>query len=238
MKKSHYATLARVENKHWWFISKRALINKFIPKSAKQILDVGAGTGTLVENLQKKGFQVQGIEPSPEGLTYAFRHNLPVSRGFVERISFRDNSFDCVTCVDVLYHKDVDVDAAVPEMLRVLKPGGTLIIFDCAYNWMRGPHDEEVMARERFNREKLVKLVENLGAIVSYSSYFYFLLFPIILVSRMLQKYLKLYKTIQTPNTLLNKTLILIVKIELLFMNLVSYPWGSSIIVVAQKQMR
>lgn len=235
MEKSHYEMLDRVENDHWWFEAKRALATEFIPKHATKILDIGSGTGAYVAYLRKLGYEASGIEPSSYGLDLAHKRRLPVRYGTSHNIPANDNEYDCVTCIDVLYHKKVEVEKSLKEMMRVLKPGGTLIVFDCAYDWMRGPHDLEVHARERFSKPKLTKHIERANAKVLYASYYYCFLFPMILVSRLLEKLTGHHKPITIPARGLNILFTWVMKIERRLMKVVSFPWGSSIIVVARK---
>lgn len=235
MEKSHFETLDKVENVHWWFEAKRVLTTEFIPRQATKILDIGSGTGAYVAYLRKLGYEASGIEPSNYGLNLARKRSLPVIYGTSQNIPANDNEYDCVTCIDVLYHKNVEVDKSLKEMLRVLKTGGTLVVFDCAYDWMRGPHDLEVHARERFSKAKLVKHVERANGKVLYVSYYYFLLFPMILVSRLLEKLTGHHKPITIPSRALNILFTWVMKIERILMKVISCPWGSSIIVVARK---
>jgi len=235
MEISHYKTLRQVENFHWWFVTKRSLVAKLIPKEARSVLDVGAGTGAFVEYLLSLGYDASGIEQSDLGLKYAHKSRLPVKHGNSNHILERDNQFDCVTCIDVLYHKKVNTDKSLREMLRVLKPGGTLIVFDCAFNWLKGPHDLEVHARERFTSKYLKNLISKAGGKIRYSTYCYFLLFPIIALARIFEKFTGAHNRITTPLPLFNLIIKMIMKIEISTIPNISYPWGSSIIVVATK---
>lgn len=235
MQNSHYHTLMHVEDTHWWFVSKRDLIKKYIFKKNNLLLDVGAGTGYFVRSLNAEGVKAVGIEPSPVGLKYALKFKTPIKSGRSEKLPWKSNTFDTVTCVDVLYHKKVDVSQSLSEMFRVLKPGGTLIVFDCAYNWLQGPHDRIVSARERFTKGQLSKYVSDAGLKVKYSSYVFFALFPIVCILRLLERVFGHTTPITAPHKIINGGLIRLMKIETSLMEYISWPWGSSIIIVAKK---
>ncbi|HEV8286810.1 MAG TPA: class I SAM-dependent methyltransferase [Chitinophagaceae bacterium] len=97
-----------------------------LPKEAK-ILDIGCGTGHLSHYLQKKGFNVIGIEPSQNMLSYA-RKNFPQIQ-FIEGVSselpFEDNTFDFILSIEVMrYLHSADIAKTYSEVFRVLKKGG------------------------------------------------------------------------------------------------------------------
>jgi ubiquinone/menaquinone biosynthesis C-methylase UbiE len=97
-----------------------------LPRGAK-VLDLGAGTGHLSDFIHKKGFEVVGVEPSPEMLKLA-RDNfkdITFADGISVKIPYPDNSFDYVVSIEVLrYLNPEDVAKTYNEVCRVLKPGG------------------------------------------------------------------------------------------------------------------
>jgi len=90
----------------------------------KNILDVGAGSGWLVNHLQKQGFGVIGIDYSP----MATKKNLVLSAK-ATKLPFADNQFDLVTAVSLIEHlNSSDVKRFLNEVKRVLKPTGYLFL--------------------------------------------------------------------------------------------------------------
>lgn len=88
-------------------------------------LDVGCGTGIYAERVRQLGWHPVGIDISAGMLRHA-RQRLPVTRGDAERLPFANNSFD--SAVAVMAHTDVpDYDKVLPEIHRVLKPGGRFV---------------------------------------------------------------------------------------------------------------
>mmetsp|Transcript_5805 Transcript_5805/g.10433 ORF Transcript_5805/g.10433 Transcript_5805/m.10433 type:complete len:196 (+) Transcript_5805:424-1011(+) len=100
------------------------------------VLDVGCGTGWVSAYLHKKypqlRLQIEGVDCSKNMLEIA-RVKDPRSHfrcGDVCRMDFlQDASFDCVLTVYTLRNFP-DLQGALEEMMRVLKPGGTLLILD------------------------------------------------------------------------------------------------------------
>jgi ubiquinone/menaquinone biosynthesis C-methylase UbiE len=94
-------------------------------------LDAACGTGRHAAHLHDLGCTVTGVDQSHEMLAVA-RSKVPDARfeqGDIERLSFADDAFDLVVIALALCHL-ADPTAAVRELARVLRPGGTLVITD------------------------------------------------------------------------------------------------------------
>jgi SAM-dependent methyltransferase len=90
------------------------------------VLDLGAGTGKLTGTLVRLGVEVTAVEPDP-GMLAVLRRELPSVRslsGRAENIPLPDGSADAVLVGQALHW--FDLDRAMPEMARVLVPGGVL----------------------------------------------------------------------------------------------------------------
>ena len=98
---------------------------RYVQGPAK-ILDVGVGTGRLL-NKMTGDFEKYGVDISMTYLKLAAKKDIQVCMSFVEELPFHSLLFDAVVSTDVLEHV-LDLNVAVKEMLRVLKPGGTLVI--------------------------------------------------------------------------------------------------------------
>lgn len=96
---------------------------------AKRALDVGCGEGRFCRMLRDGGAQVVGLDPTAKLIAQAQRLD-PVSRyveGVAEALPFADGAFDLV--VSYLSLIDMpDIRRAIPEMARVLAPGGRLLV--------------------------------------------------------------------------------------------------------------
>ena len=97
------------------------------------MLDVGSGVGhwgRLVASLLSPDATVVGVEPDAGWVAEATRRAPPgfsYVQGVAESLPFADATFDLVTCQTVLIHV-ADPRAAIREMLRVVKPGGQLVV--------------------------------------------------------------------------------------------------------------
>lgn len=97
-----------------------------LPSGRPRVLDLGAGTGKLTRGLIDRDLPVTAVEPSP-GMLAELRRVLPAvpsHQGSAEHIPLPDNSVDVVLVAQAWHW--VDVETAVPEIARVLSPGGRL----------------------------------------------------------------------------------------------------------------
>ncbi len=97
------------------------------------VLDVACGTGDMAVSLVERGCTVTGIDLSEEMLAIA-RQKAPMVTFMIadaEHLPFPDASFDAVTCAFGV-RNFVHLEQGLDEMLRVLKPGGQLVILELA----------------------------------------------------------------------------------------------------------
>ena len=90
-----------------------------------RILDVGVGLGRLLRQVPQ--LERYGTDISLTYLGRAAQHGIDVCCAMVEDLPYHDAMFDVITCTDVLEHV-LDLNLACHNMLRVLKPGGVLIV--------------------------------------------------------------------------------------------------------------
>jgi len=105
------------------------MLPRALARSPRKALDVGCGEGRFCRMLKLHGVDVTGVDPT-KALITAARSRDPEGaylEAVAERLPFDDKSFDLV--VSYLSLIDIpDIHAAIPEMARVLNPGGSLLI--------------------------------------------------------------------------------------------------------------
>ncbi|MEO6404031.1 MAG: class I SAM-dependent methyltransferase [Ferruginibacter sp.] len=112
------------------------LLQGYVKNETLRVLDVGCGDGAT-EIFMMKYFpfwKVEGIDTSFKSIEAAKQRSLP-NAGFHfydgNKIPFGENQFDIIFIAGVLHHINYDLHAAIiREILKVLKPGGQLFLFE------------------------------------------------------------------------------------------------------------
>jgi|SRR5215467_1643317 len=111
---------------------RRALAIAAISPGAR-LLDVGCGTGRWVRRYAELGFLPVGVDATFGMLCIARSHqtSVPLTVGLAQSLPFSDSVFDCLSDITVVQHIPYDLQsAALGEMVRVLKPGGRIILLE------------------------------------------------------------------------------------------------------------
>jgi ubiquinone/menaquinone biosynthesis C-methylase UbiE len=125
--------------------------------AGERVLDVGCGSGAVTRDIAKRvGSRglVVGLDPSPALLAVArdlaqqtgLGDCVEFREGSALRLPFPDRSFDAVVCVTVLSHVPKG-EAAIPEFVRVLRPGGRLGVFDLDTDMTAFTHPDRALTR-------------------------------------------------------------------------------------------
>src|ERR1051325_8101084 len=175
MQQHTYAIMDRVEDKHWWFVGRRAILETFLRQIASRlaepakagaqtelrILDVGCGTGANLEMLSHFGSS-EGVDVSDDALEFCREKGLKAQKGLAEKLPFDDETFDVTTALDVIEHLDDDI-AGLKEMFRVTKRGGYSLIFVPAFMWLWGVQDDISNHRIRYTKPQIDDRLKKVG---------------------------------------------------------------------------
>ncbi|PIN74434.1 hypothetical protein COV20_00200 [Candidatus Woesearchaeota archaeon CG10_big_fil_rev_8_21_14_0_10_45_16] len=107
--------------------------------AAVSVLDVGGGTGLLIDSLADKVKEITILDPSRKMLSKNKNPKIKKIQGIVQKMPFRDEKFDIILCVDSFHHFtngsqkrqwQETITNSLKELKRVLKRDGTLIIVE------------------------------------------------------------------------------------------------------------
>jgi ubiquinone/menaquinone biosynthesis C-methylase UbiE len=117
------------------FISQKRIVIEMLIGRRGRLLEVGCGPGIMLPDLLAMGFEVRALDLSTEMIRRAEQrmNGQPLARrcrlavGDVEQLEFGEGAFDAVVAMGVLEYLPA-CDAALREMVRVLRPGGLLVL--------------------------------------------------------------------------------------------------------------
>lgn len=127
-------------------------IEKYI--IGRTVLEVGCGTGQLVEYLTSRGFVAEGCDISEYAVSKARERGLNVINCNAEKLPYSSNSFDTVVSQHLLEHCPSDVDALL-EMIRVAR---FRVINVLPGHWS----DDPTHIRNHYTLEMILKLINNI----------------------------------------------------------------------------
>lgn len=105
-----------------------AVVDRLLPGGLRAVLDLGAGTGAMTRRLVGRAERVYAVDVDPRMLAVLAETcpDVSVREGTAERIPLPDGSVDAVVVASAWHW--MDPGTAIPEVARVLRPSGQLII--------------------------------------------------------------------------------------------------------------
>jgi 2-polyprenyl-3-methyl-5-hydroxy-6-metoxy-1,4-benzoquinol methylase len=123
------------------FVFKRLeeIVGEYAPfRKNNRLLDVGFGSGVIMQTAKRGGWTVMGQEISGTAAQHARSLGFEVFQGELVDAKYENDYFDVVTCSEVFEHVP-DPRELAQEMARVLRPGGLL--------WATTPHGKSISER-------------------------------------------------------------------------------------------
>jgi SAM-dependent methyltransferase len=227
---------------YWWFVGRRTILESVLRRFGKRsrvAVDVGCGTGRNMQLLSNYSDCVFGFDFSRVAVGLAASQGLRVACADCKAMPLADASAELLSALDVLEHLDDDM-RGLREFHRVLKSDGLLLLTVPAYRFLWSEHDEALWHRRRYVASELhVKLTCSGFRVLKRTYAVFFAFFPIVVYRLFRGLFPKDPLAPKASHVILpaplNKFLTGLLKIEAWMMGAVNIPWGTSIIVLAQK---
>lgn len=252
-----YVQLAAIEDKYWFHVSRRQLVEDYLTrlnleKNARG-LDIGCGTGGNCKLLEKYCSEVYGLDLSEFALELAKKRGL--NNRFIRDDAnnladiFAPESFGLVTIFHVLYHEWISSEQSVLQQVhRILKPGGYVVITEPSFNILKRNHDIQDMGKRRYLLKPFEDMLTNAGFTLISGTYFNSISFLPALATKYLEKISmnksqitdpdSEVKELQMPNTIINELLIKAIGLERMLIRLFGKaPFGVSLLCIARKPL-
>lgn len=198
MRQDLYSDMYTQEEFYWWHKAKRQLVKQFLPRRKNlKILDIGCGTGKLMEELKPYG-KVWGIDASKQAIAFCQqRHLTRVYHEDFPKLKHVNTQFDVITCLDVLEHIANDTQA-LRMIKKLLKPHGRAIITVPAYQWLFSYWDTILGHQRRYGNTELEQKVKKANLAIVKLSFVYSFLLPLVIPFRLIRH--KLFRA-KTPTS-------------------------------------
>ena len=180
MDEAIYEQLFAVEERHWWFRGRRAVIHALFEhvageRAGADYLDIGCGSGRNLEEFARG--PAVGTEFAPDAVEVARGRGVDCRQADAQALPFEDRRFGIVSAFDVIEHVPDD-RAAFAEAQRVTRPGASMVVTVPAYQWLWSQHDETHGHKRRYTRRRLLAVAESAGWRTRFATYFNTLLLP------------------------------------------------------------
>lgn len=164
METAEVKKLTTLEESHWWYKERRALLDREVRRldHPGMALDIGAAGGGNTRVLLARGWRAIAADYSAEAVEVAKSRGLRAFRADARALPVRSSSCELVTAFDVLEHVEEDGLVAA-EIARVLKPGGTTLIAVPCDMSLWSAHDDAVGHVRRYSAVTLRELIEGAG---------------------------------------------------------------------------
>ena len=185
MKPAELQLLTSLEDHHWWYKERRAILARELGKlpATGQALDIGAAGGGNTRVLIEHGWHAVALEYSDSVADVAKARDITAIRADARDLPLKSNTCGLVTAFDILEHIDEDYLAAA-EIARVLQPGGTALIAVPCDMALWSAHDDEVGHVRRYTRSGLINVIQKAGLTVDEVWSWNVLLRPVVALRR------------------------------------------------------
>lgn len=256
MDREVFETIARVEREHWFFVARRRIVDALLrhycpPGSERRILDVGTGTGAMLEVLSRYGV-VTGIESSADASSWygeLVRDGVSLAHSTATSLPFVARSFELITAFDVLEHIEDDA-ASAKEIHRALRDGGTLLCTVPAHPWLWSDFDDYSRHCRRYTAATLRRLLTRADFQIERMFYVNSILFAPIATLRVLTNAVERARVffgtksnraprgtgMETPPAPINKILTSLFAAEARWAPYVNTPFGVTLVCIARKR--
>ena len=241
MEEQVYRTLYAVEKEHWWYAARKEILLRYLeerlrlPRTAR-VLDVGCGTGAILEALSAR-YDAWGSDVAPQAIAFCRERGLTrLHTGTLDQYP-PSAPFDLITMLDMVEHVEDD-RGLLRAAHTLLGKGGHMLITVPAFPSLWSRYDEILHHKRRYTRAGLRTLVSSSGFAIEHMSFLNCFLFPVAWIRRAAARATGSDGAgdLQVPPRLLNAALRETFRVERHVLTRASLPFGLSLMCLARRE--
>jgi ubiquinone/menaquinone biosynthesis C-methylase UbiE len=234
------------DQRYGWSAGMRAVTRALLAKVSLPpgpILEVGCGGGQLLVELRQSypERQVVGTDLHPLALAHArsllrCTPSSSLTQSALPDLPWQDSHFALILALDVFDQQGIEMDSALAEAYRLLRPGGALLMRVSAHPRLYGAHDLAFHTGQRYTRSQVRGALLRAGFVVERLTYANATLAMPVAAVRLAQRWGILpWRSATYQRTVFHQVAAWILHQEAEWLHHADLPWGLSLCTVARK---
>ena len=229
---------------YWVIHRSNEILRELKQFGLSQLVEVGAGTGSVCGFLAQNGIEITAIEPLKAGAMSIQKKGVQTICGRLEIVNFPPESIKAYGVFDVLEHIENPIQL-LDEMYRTLEPGGYLFVTVPCGQWLWGELDKSLGHFRRYSKRTIDEVVSRSGFIRIKSRYLFLSLVLPAFIMRAIpfrlgirkseQQVLETVQSEQSRKIVVNTIMKFVFSFESFISKLAPLPYGLTIFMIAQK---
>lgn len=234
----HGGSASHDVQEYWWYLARADMLHSALGSyavGARTALDIGSADGPSAGWIREAIPHVASLDIDPRNL------GATGVCGSALALPFPDEAFDLVSAFDVIEHCAPE-DAALAEVRRVIRPGGTFLMAVPAYQWAWTDFDVANGHHRRYTRGRAVAALERAGFVVQRSTYAFTSVFPLFAAERLARRLrgsrlTEAVQTVSVPRVSrpVHHALMALCRVDDGLLRRVDLPFGSSVFLAATR---